>query len=134
MIGRFEPNMIPVRSALMKSASEYFPMPVSISGVRLAVKLVPNGPLQAVSVIAPDIPHGGGGGGAGGIGILSGCPESILVISCSGPWAPIFQGVWQSLQLAIVTRYFPRSIGDIEAVDAFVLSPAPGAPECSLLQ
>src|SRR3989442_653962 len=53
--------------------------------------------------------------------ISAGLPESILVISCSGPIGPIFHGVWQSPQPATaVTRYFPRSTGVIEAVEAFM--------------
>ena len=40
----------------------------------------------------------------------AGWPESIFVISGDGPCGPIVQGVWQSLQPIVVTRYFPRSI------------------------
>jgi hypothetical protein len=32
-------------------------------------------------------------------------------MSGSGPFGPILNGVWQSLQLVIVTRYWPRSTG-----------------------
>ena len=39
----------------------------------------------------------------------SGCPDSIRAMSGSGPFGPIFSGVWQSLQPPMVTRYLPRS-------------------------
>ena len=48
----------------------------------------------------------------------SGCPDSIRVISGSGPFSPIFQGVWQSLQPEVVTRYLPRA--SLSAVGSFV--------------
>ena len=52
-------------------------------------------------------------------------------MSGSGPLAPIFQGVWQSLQPMVVTRYFPRSMGEVgEGVDASAAADpiAPGPP------
>src|ERR687897_104220 len=40
-------------------------------------------------------------------------------MSGSGPFAPIFAGVWQSWQPMAVTRYLPR------AIDPVALSPVP---------
>ena len=81
------------------------PSPVSLSGVRFAVKLTPHGPAKAVLVAAPSHSHGPGGS-AGGAGIFrsAGCPVSARVMSGSGPFGPIFSGVWQSLQPIVVTR------------------------------
>jgi hypothetical protein len=47
------------------------------------------------------------------------------------PLGPIFQGVWQSLQDMIVTRYFPRSTRRL-AGDAAGLEPA-SAPDKSAM-
>src|SRR5205823_5471074 len=69
-----------------------------------------HGPANAVLVAAPAHSHGPFGFGAGGITRCSGCPLSIRDVSGSGPFGPIFNGVWQSLQLPIVTRYSPRAI------------------------
>src|SRR6185436_11820021 len=45
---------------------------------------------------------------------FSGCPDSIRSMSGSGcPFGPTFHGVWQSLHTATVTKYCPRSTGDI---------------------
>src|SRR4030095_4075069 len=86
------------------------PRPVSLSGVRLAVKLTPHGPAHAVMVPAATIAHGPGGtAGAGGIFRSDGCPLSRREKSISGPLGPTFHGVWQSLQPPIPTRYSPRS-------------------------
>jgi len=63
----------------MKAASLHLPRPVSGSGVRLAVKLVPHGPAQAVKVAPIDPIHGpAGSAGAGGITICCGWPESLV--------------------------------------------------------
>src|SRR4030095_15798869 len=43
------------------------------------------------------------------MGRFWGCPDSMRVISGSGPFGPPLKGVWQSLQPPIVTRYLPRS-------------------------
>ncbi len=52
----------------MKSAAVQAPSPVSRSGVRLAVKLVPHGPFHAVMVAPTTATHGpSGSSGAGGI-------------------------------------------------------------------
>src|SRR4029077_11767291 len=49
----------------------------------------------------------------------AGCPDSIRDMSGSGPLSPILNGVWQSLQTAIVTRYLPRA-----TIAAFEEAPA----------
>ena len=72
------------------------------------MKLTPQGPAQAVKVPATLPAQGPDGGGAAGIARPSGWPESIRERSCSGPFGPIFHGVWQSLHPPIVTRYSPR--------------------------
>src|SRR5512140_2958584 len=79
---------------------------------------------HAVSVTAPAAIHGISIFG-GGITRFSGCPESMRVISGSGPFGPIFRGVWQSLQPTIVTRYFPRSAR--ETLPAFAVLSVPFA-------
>src|SRR5262249_2124187 len=48
----------------------------------------------------------------------AGWPERKRVMSGSGPFSPIFQGVWQSLQPPPVTRYFPRGTGGFAAFAA----------------
>src|SRR3954452_6660137 len=72
---------------------------------------MPHGPANAVNVAAPDQFHGASGAsfGGGGITIASGWPESMRLMSGSGPLGPILSGVWQSLQTMTVTRYLPRS-------------------------
>src|SRR6478672_5465977 len=72
---------------------------------------MPHGPANAVSVAAPAQFHGASGASFGGAGITicSGWPESMRLMSGSGPLGPIFNGVWQSLQTITVTRYLPRS-------------------------
>src|SRR5687768_4691147 len=99
----------PLRIVSTKFRSVHRPSPVSASGVRLAVKLTPHGPAHAVLVPAAVTSHGPGGScGAGGMASVSGCPESMRVMSGAGPDGPTFHGVWQSLHPAIVTRYLPR--------------------------
>src|SRR5215467_6138889 len=108
-MGRPRPMWRPVRIASMKFRSVHWPVPVSLSGVRLAVKLVPQGPDQAVIVAPTEAIHGPGGSlGAGGIAISAGWPESMRVMSGSGPFGPSLSGVWQSWQPLVVTRYSPR--------------------------
>ena len=65
-IGRPLPSCRPVRSAMMNISSVQFPRPVSLSGVRLAVKLMPHGPANAVLVWSTVITHGPLGAGSGG--------------------------------------------------------------------
>jgi hypothetical protein len=57
----------------LKSSTVQSPSPVSLSGVRLAVKLTPQGPAQAVLVPAAIITHGLPGGSAGTGGIFRSC-------------------------------------------------------------
>src|SRR6266568_830592 len=97
-IGRPLPMCLPVRRASMKVCCDQLPSPVSESGVRLAVKLTPQGPLNEVKVMSMAPIQGGGTGAGPGIFIDAGCPESIFDISGSGPCSPIFHGVWQSPQ------------------------------------
>src|SRR6188768_156598 len=93
----------------MKTSGVHLPRPVSGSGVRLAVKLTPHGPLNAVLVAAVTVIHAPLARFTGGMTKSCGCPESMRVMSGSGPCAPIFHGVWQSLQPMILTRYEPRA-------------------------
>jgi hypothetical protein len=74
----------------------------------LAVKLTPQGPDQAVNV--DDIPpiHGSATVAGAVTAMSCGCPDSIRDMSGSGPPGPIINGVWQSLQSPIVTKYSPR--------------------------
>src|SRR5688572_19186757 len=113
----------------MNISSVHLPRPVSGSGVRLAVKLTPHGPANAVLVAAPSHVHGPSGN-AGGDGITTSCgwPVNARVMSCSGPRGPIFQGVWQSLQPIVFTRYSPRSMraaGDTDAAGVTARAIAP---------
>src|SRR5581483_11063010 len=71
---------------------------------------MPHGPAKAVSVAVPCQFHSLLGLGGAESFMLSGCPESMRDMSGSGPFGPIFSGVWQSLQEAMVTKYLPRSI------------------------
>ena len=91
-IGRPLPWCRPVRIVLMNISSVQSPRPVSLSGVRFAVKLTPHGPANAVLVAAAD-PAPGPGGSAGGGGIFrsAGCPVSARVMSGSGPFGPHLQ-------------------------------------------
>src|SRR3954471_11858032 len=94
----------------MNMSSVQSPSPVSLSGVRLAVKLTPQGPANAVFVAAVWPIQGPDGGGAGGSTKSDGWPVNARVTSGSGPLGPIFQGVWQSLQPIVFTRWAPRSM------------------------
>src|SRR5438045_2122739 len=76
---------------------------------------MPHGPANAVLVAAPDHNHGPCGFDAGSAPICSGCPDRNRVMSGSGPFAPILNGVWQSLQPITLTRYLPRSIRFVAA-------------------
>src|SRR6185436_3738105 len=98
----------PVRIVSVKFFSVHWPRPVSGSGLRLAVKLTPHGPANAVLVAAATDTHGSGGSdGAGGMIISAGWPVSMRDMSGSGPLGPIFHGVWQSLQPMVSTRCAP---------------------------
>src|SRR6185436_1130661 len=102
--GRPRPWWRPLRMVSMKLRAVQPPKPVSLSGVRLAVKDVPQGPDQAV-MVAPMRAFQGPGGrtGAGGIASWEGWPESMRDMSRSGPLGPIFSGVWQSWQADVFT-------------------------------
>src|SRR6185503_10701867 len=124
--GRPFPWCRPVFIVAMNMSSVQSPRPVSLSGVRLAVKLTPHGPDQAVMVPEAFIAHGPGGrAGAGGITRPAGWPLSLREKSCSGPFGPIFHGVWQSLQPPNHTRYSPRATrADFSAAGAGAASDA----------
>src|SRR6185436_10328083 len=95
--GRPTPSYRPFRRASIKVFSVHLPIPVSGSGVRFAVKLVPHGPENAV--IPPDPAQTQDpcpSAGAGATASFSGCPDSIRVRSGSGPFGPSTWGVWQS--------------------------------------
>src|SRR5688572_13330693 len=106
------PINFPVRSILINNSSVHAPLPVALSGVRLAEKETPHGPTHEVrSLLAKyHLP--------GVISVVSmrcslpsaGEPESRRVSSMIGPCGVMILGVWQSLQLAMVVKYFPRSI------------------------
>src|SRR5262245_21226015 len=101
----------PERSVSLNVCTVRLPRPVSLSGVRLAVKLTPHGPDHEVNVAATFTSQGPGGSfGAVGMTSASGCPDSMRDMSGSGPLGPIFNGVWQSLHPPTVTRYAPRAI------------------------
>src|SRR5512134_2937429 len=70
---------------------------------------MPHGPDHAVLVAAAETIHGPAGFGAGGSSMPAGWPESMRVMSGSGPFGPITHGVWQSLHPEVVTRYLPRA-------------------------
>src|SRR5690349_9759655 len=70
---------------------------------------MPHGPAKAVLVAAVDTIHGPAGFGGGGNWSAAGWPESMRVMSGSGPLGPITHGVWQSLQPEVVTMYLPRA-------------------------
>src|SRR6185503_20656366 len=109
--GRATPQCRPLRMVLRKISSVQMPVPVLRSGVRLAAKLTPHGPENAVFVGAPDQAHLSDSIRAGlSMGNCCGWPERERLMSGSGPFGPIIQGVWQSLQPPIVTRYSPRLI------------------------
>src|SRR5262245_3031989 len=108
----------PVRMVSMKFFSVHWPRPVSGSGVRLAVKLTPHGPANAVLVAAIETSHGPCGCGAGGISSDSGWPDSARDMSGSAPLGPSLNGVWQSWQPLVLTRYWPRAALADEGVSA----------------
>src|SRR5262245_4612859 len=85
------------------------PRPVSWSGVRLAVKLMPHGPDQAVIVSEAAAIHGPESSGGAEGAMLSGCPDRKRAGSRSGPFGPMTSGVWQSAQPMDSTRYLPRA-------------------------
>ena len=71
----------------------------------VTVNDVPHGPFHAVNVPVVVAIHGPSGSvGAGGRSIVSGWPASHLDMSISGPFGPIFFGVWQSAHTPTVTR------------------------------
>jgi hypothetical protein len=81
----------------MNISSVQIPIPVFWSGVMFAEYEMPQGPANAVFVSVPDQPQGPEGDGGGGSCMPAGWPDNIRVMSGSGPFAPIFNGVWQSL-------------------------------------
>src|SRR5581483_104231 len=116
-MSREVPRCLPLLSALINNSSVQgppSPVPVFLSGVRFAANDTPHGPLHAVSVSVVAIVHGLPGAGLNGAVILmsSGCPDSILLMSGSGPFGPIFLVVWQSLQPPAITSVLPRSTSD----------------------
>src|SRR6187200_3599242 len=112
----------PVRIVRTKFCSLHVPRPVSLSGVRLAVKLVPQGPDHAVLVAATETIHGPEAAGAGGSSKDSGWPDKLRVMSGAGPFGPTFKGVWQSWQPAVETRCSPRRTRSAWVVRAVMLS------------
>src|SRR4051812_17469822 len=102
---------LPLRIVSMNICSVHWPRPVLLSGVRFAVKEMPHGPDQDVNVIELAAIHGASSFGPRVILMDSGWPESMRSMSGSGPFGPIFVGVWQSLQADVDTMYFPRSTG-----------------------
>jgi hypothetical protein len=109
LISREVPMCLPVRIAFMNISSVQIPSPVFWSGVRFAEYEMPQGPANAVFVRVPDHAQGPEGGGGGGSCMPEGWPEKSRATSGSGPFAPIFIGVWQSLHDMIATRYLPRA-------------------------
>ncbi|MGE3508385.1 MAG: hypothetical protein AB7N65_05830 [Vicinamibacterales bacterium] len=80
--------------ALMNMSSVQMPRPVFTSGVRLAVKLTPQGPECAVLVGVEATIHSGDVTRAGVVMTnCSGWPDNIRDMSGSGPFGPIFSGV-----------------------------------------
>src|SRR3954469_14217831 len=126
--GRPTPRWRPLRIVSANCFAVQRPRPVSPSDVRLAVKLTPQGPAHAVFVAETTISQGPAGSfGTGGMTTVSGWPESMRLASGSGPFAPIFIGVWQSPQPPVVTRYSPRltAAGDGSAASALEASTTP---------
>src|SRR5712671_72402 len=106
------PMNLPERSILINSSSVHAPLPVALSGVRFAAKETPHGPTHEVrSLLAKyHLPGATSVVSIRGNFPSAGDPESTRVSSTIGPCGVIILGVWQSLQLAMVVRYFPRSI------------------------
>src|SRR4051794_5995580 len=98
---------------------------------------MPHGPDQAVMVPVAATIQGPTGAGAGGRVMLAWCPDSLRVMSGSGPFGPIFTGVWQSSQPMAFTRYLPRAMepplaappaGFMAAGFGGVAAPCPAGP------
>src|SRR5512140_1676984 len=92
---------------------------------------MPHGPDHAVrsqEAVAIQGPPGSLGGA--GRTSFSECPESVREKSGSGPWGPIFLGVWQSWQPMIRARYLPCSMAGSGAAGALAL---PGVSPASAL-
>src|SRR4051812_30704164 len=110
----------PVLIVFTNMSSVQMPRPVFLSGVRLKAYEIPHGPEYAVLVALPAHIHGPAPNVAGvATGMVSGCPDNLRDMSGSGPFAPIFSGVWQSWHPAALTRYSPRltrSSGDCAAL------------------
>src|SRR6478735_11243348 len=70
---------------------------------------MPHGPANAVFVAAVAISQIPFALGACSGPTCSGCPERKRSMSGSGPFGPILNGVWQSEQPIMFTRYLPRS-------------------------
>src|SRR4051795_7891390 len=70
---------------------------------------MPQGPAKAVLVAAVAISQIPLAFGASSGPTCSGCPERKRSMSGSGPFGPILNGVWQSEQPIMFTRYLPRS-------------------------
>ena len=73
--GRPLPSCRPVLNVAMNVSAVHRPRPVSMSGVRLAVKLTPHGPANAVFVAAPLHVHGPAGFGGAGMTTSAGWPD-----------------------------------------------------------
>jgi hypothetical protein len=80
-------------------------------------------------LVAADVISQGPGGnfGAGGMTSDSGCPDSMRLMSGSGPFGPILNGVWQSWQPEVFTRYLPRAARSGVAAVAAPLASASAA-------
>src|SRR5688572_2361132 len=95
-MSRAVPICFPVRRALTNSSSVHTPLrrPVRGSGVRLAANETPHGPLQAVKCSLVAAIHDEPDAGWNGALTLapSGCPDSSLSTSGSGPFGPYFLG------------------------------------------
>src|SRR5262245_54869825 len=108
------PMCLPVLIAFTNESSDHSPMPVVSSGVRFAAYDTPHAPLHAVrsSVVCVEygLPFASTNFATGPT--FSGWPESDRSRSASGPFGPIFLGVWQSWQPPPITSILPRSTGD----------------------
>src|SRR5262245_9142485 len=102
MIGRASPQCFPRRIAFTKICSVQMPMPLMGSGLRFAAYVTPHGPAKAVLVALPAQTQSACGFTSGRMTFtFCGCPESMRDVSGSGPFGPILNGVWQSLQPVI---------------------------------